>query len=68
MARISVVQTGLHKAKEKPQDQFRREVERELTGEDSEPCEIVYFKLSKSKIPMVDRAFETGSLTFGTDK
>jgi hypothetical protein len=27
-----------------PRDQFRRE-ERELTGEDKEPGEIVYFKL-----------------------
>ena len=37
--------TWLHKAKTLPKDQFRREVERELTGEDSEPRELVYFKL-----------------------
>lgn len=35
--------TWLHKAKTLPKDKFRREVERELTGGDSEPWELVYF-------------------------
>jgi len=58
----------LHKAKELPTDLFRREVERELTGEDKEPWEIVYFKLYKSQIPVIDRALETAALMLGSDK
>ena len=60
--------TWLHKAKEMPKDQFRREVERELTGEDTEPWEIVYFKFYKSQIPVIDRALETAALMLGSDK
>ncbi len=56
----------LHKAKEMPADVFRREVERELTGEDKEPWEIVYFKLYKSQIPVIDRALETAALMLGS--
>ena len=60
--------TWLHKAKEMPKEVFRREVERELTGEDKEPWEIVYFKLYKSQIPVIDRALETAALMLGSDK
>jgi hypothetical protein len=60
--------TWLHKAKEMPKELFRREVERELTGEDKEPWEIVYFKLYKSQIPVIDRALETAALMLGSDK
>jgi hypothetical protein len=31
-----------------PNEQFKREVERELTGQETEPWEIIYFKLCKS--------------------
>jgi hypothetical protein len=51
-----------------PKDEFRREVERKLTGEDTEPWEIVYFKLYKSQIPVIDRALETAALMLGSDK
>ena len=60
--------TWLHKALELPKGQFRREVERELTGEDKGPWEIVYFKLYKSQIPVIDRALETAPLMLGSDK
>jgi hypothetical protein len=60
--------TWLHKAREMPKDDFRREVERKLTGEDTEPWEIVYFKLYKSQIPVIDRALETAALMLGSDK
>ena len=60
--------TWLHKAREMSKDQFRWEVERELTGEDKEPWEIVYFKLYKSQIPVIDRALETAALMLGSDK
>ena len=58
----------MYKAREIPKDLFRREVERELTGEDSGPWELVYFKLYKSQIPMIDKALETAALMLGSDK
>ena len=48
--------------------QFKREVERELTGRDSEPHEIIYFKIYKSQIPVIEQALETAALMLGTDK
>jgi hypothetical protein len=60
--------TWLHKARELPKEEFRREVEKELTGKDTEPAEIVYFKLYKSQIPVVEQAIETAALMLGTDK
>jgi hypothetical protein len=60
--------TWLHKAREMPKEQFKREVEKELTGQDSEPHEIIYFKIYKSQIPVVEQALETAALMLGTDK
>jgi hypothetical protein len=51
-----------------PKDQFTREVEKELTGRESEPWEIIYFKLYKTQIPIVEQAIETAGLMLGTDK
>ena len=60
--------TWLHKARSLPKDQFKREVEKELTGRETEPWEIVYFKLYKTQIPVVEQAIETAALMLGTDK
>jgi hypothetical protein len=60
--------TWLHKARSLPKDQFKREVERELTGRESEPWEIIYFKLYTTQIPVVEQAIETAALMLGTDK
>src|SRR5205809_3411781 len=60
--------TWLHKARELPKEEFQREVERELTGKDSEPHEIIYFKLYKSQIPVVEQAIEAAALMLGSDK
>jgi hypothetical protein len=60
--------TWLHKARELPKDEFRRQVERELTGQETEPWEIIYFKLYKSQIPVVEQALETAALMLGSDK
>jgi len=60
--------TWLHKARSLPKDQFKREVERELTGRESEPWEIIYFKLYKTQIPVIEQAIETAALMLGTDK
>jgi hypothetical protein len=58
----------LHKAREMPTEQFKREVEKELTGRETEPHEIIYFKLYKTQIPVVEQALETAALMLGTDK
>jgi hypothetical protein len=60
--------TWLHKARELPKEQFRREVERELTGKETELWEIIYFKLYKSQIPVIEQALETAALMLGSDK
>jgi hypothetical protein len=60
--------TWLHKAQGMPKDQFKQEVERELTGTETEPWEIVYFKLYKSQITVIERAVETAALMLGSDR
>jgi hypothetical protein len=60
--------TWLHKARSLPKHQFKREVEKELTGRETEPWEIIYFKLYKTQIPMIEQAIETAALMLGTDK
>ena len=60
--------TWLHKARSLPKEQFKREVEQHLTGQETEPSEIIYFKLYKSQIPVVEQAIETAGLMLGTDK
>ncbi len=60
--------TWLHKARELPKEDFRREVERELTGREEEPSELIYFKVYKSQIPVIEQAIETAALMLGTDK
>jgi len=60
--------TWLHKAKVLPKEEFQREVEKELTGKDSEPWELIYFKVYKSQIPVIEQAIETAALMLGSDK
>jgi len=42
-------------------------VERELTGREEEPSELIYFKVYKSQIPVIEQAIETAALMLGTD-
>lgn len=60
--------TWLHRARELPKEQFKHEVERHLTGKETEPWEIVYFKLYKSQLPVIEQALETVAWMLGTDK
>src|SRR6202048_1057820 len=60
--------TWLHKARSMPKDQFKREVGSAQTGRDAEPWEIIYFKLYKTQIPVVEQAIETAAMMLGTDK
>ena len=60
--------TWLHKARVLPKEEFRQEVEKELTGKESEPSEVIYFKLYKSQIPVIEKAIDTAALMLGSDK
>jgi len=60
--------TWLHKARSLPKEEFKREVETKLTGTESEPWEIIYFKVYKSQIPVLEQAIDTAALMLGTDK
>jgi hypothetical protein len=60
--------TWLHKAKDLPKEKFKSEVELHLTGKETEPWEIIYFKLYKSQLPVVEKAIEIVARMLGTDK
>jgi hypothetical protein len=51
-----------------PKEQFKAEVERELTGRESEPSELIYFKVYKSQMPVIEQAIDTAALMLGSDK
>ena len=55
-------------AKELPKEEFKREVDRYLTGKESEPWEIIYFKLHKGQLSTVERALEIAALMLGSDR
>jgi hypothetical protein len=58
----------VHKASLMPREDFKQEVERHLTGKETEPWEIIYFKLYKSQLPVIEQALETAALMLGSDK
>jgi hypothetical protein len=60
--------TWVHKARSMPKEEFKREVERHLTGKETEPWEPLYFKLYKSQLPVIEQALETAGLMLGTNK
>ena len=43
-------------------------MEKGLTGQETEPWEIIYFKLYKRQIPVIEQATETAALMLGSDK
>jgi hypothetical protein len=58
----------VHKASAMPREEFKREVDRYLTGKETEPWEILYFKVYKSQLPVIEQALETAALMLGSDK
>ena|ERR1700686_151326 len=62
------VQPGCTKPRNSRKEGFKTEVERYLAGKETEPWEIIYFKLYKSQIPVVEQALETVALMLGSDK
>ncbi len=60
--------TWLHKARSLPKEEFKAEVERELTGRDTEPSELMYFKVYRSQMTVIEQALDTAALMLGSDK
>ena len=60
--------TWMHKASSLPKEEFKREVEKHLTGKETEPYEIVYFKFYKSQLPVIEEALDVAALMLGSDK
>jgi hypothetical protein len=60
--------TWLHRARQMPKEQFKQEVKKEVTGRETEPWEIIYFKLYQSQMPVIERAIETAALMLGSDR
>jgi len=58
----------VHKANEMPREEFRQAVERYVTGRDTEPWDLIYFRLYKSQLPVIEQALEKASLMLGGDK
>jgi hypothetical protein len=57
----------LHKAREMPTQQFKDEVEKYLTG-DGEPSDLIYFKVYRSQLPVIEEALEIAARMLGTDR
>lgn len=58
----------LHVAESLPFDRFKQEIERTLNGPEAEPWDLIYFKLYKSQIPVIEQALDTASRMLGADK
>jgi len=57
----------VHKAKSMPKEEFEDEVEKFLTGS-AESSDLLYFKIYKSQLPVVEEALETTARMLGSDK
>ena len=60
--------TWVHKAQSLSKEEFKREVEKHLTGRDTEPWELLYFKVYKSQLSVIEQALEIAGLMLGTTK
>ncbi len=60
--------TWVHKAQALSKEEFKREVEKHLTGKDTEPWELLYFKVYKSQLAVFEQALEIAGLMLGTNK
>jgi hypothetical protein len=58
----------VQKAISMPREEFKRAVDHYLTGKETEPWEILYFKAYKSQLPVIEQALETAALMLGSDK
>ncbi len=66
--RGSIVHPGCTKPANCPGRSSSGRLERHLTGKETEPWEILYFKAYKSQLPVIEQALETAGLMLGSDK
>ena len=57
----------VHKAKSMPKEKFTDEVEKFLTGS-AEASDLLYFKIYKSQLPVIEQALEIAARMLGSDK
>ena len=57
----------VHKAKSMPKEKFKDEVEKFLTGS-AEASDLLYFKIYKSQLPVIEQALEIAARMLGSDK
>jgi hypothetical protein len=62
------VQPGCTQPIRCPRNRFKDDVEKELTGQDTEPVEIIYFKVYKSQGAVIEQAIGTAALMLGFDR
>ena len=60
--------TWLHKAETLPKEEFKREVHKHIHGADAEPYELLYFKVYKSQLDVIEQALETAGMMLGSDR
>lgn len=60
--------TWVRNARRVPQQQFRPEVSKHLTAKDTERWEMLYFKIYKSQLAVIEHALESATLMLGGDK
>jgi hypothetical protein len=58
----------VHNASTMPREDFKRKVDRYLTGKETEPWEILHFKAYKSQLPVIEQSLETACLMLGSDE
>jgi hypothetical protein len=58
----------VHRARSMPREEFRQAVEKELTGKEEEPSELIFFRVYKSQTSVIEQAIETAALMLGSDK
>jgi hypothetical protein len=58
----------VHKARELPREEFKREVERHLTGKETEAVGDSLFQGLQKPVAGIEQALETPALMLGTDK
>ena len=66
--RSSIVQPGCTRLSRTAQEEFKREVEKELTGRKRNRGRSSISRLYKSQLPVIEQALETAALMLGLDK
>jgi len=59
--------TWLHKARTMPKQEFKDDIDKYLTGS-NEASELIYFKVYRSQVPVIEQALETAARMLGSDK